>query len=291
MVKWAAAKASVGRRLDLLNVAADDVEMAWEQEDTLHMTPMVYLASGDIEAARRYARDRSEVPFLREAAHLGLAWLLTTAALAGDFDDAIGWTHPFRLAWVEAGRPTIGGLAFAPAAAAMVHGIRGDDEARREWLDIVTEMRRAVVTLAGYRTRYIELFDGVVALHRGDLADAMTRYGDEPERLKRWYDAAWRQWYAALWAETAVLAELPDRRHRLERARFITVDNPVATAILDRAEAIDAGDIDRLPSVAAALRTAGCRYQQARTLVLAGGEARAEGEAIMAAIGAAPMVT
>ena len=88
-----------------------------------------------------------------------------------------------------------------------------------------------------------------------------------------------------------MLAELPDRRHRLERARFITVDNPVATAIVDRAEAIDAGDIDRLPSVAAALRAAGCRYQHARTLVLAGGEARAEGEAIMAAIGAAPMVT
>jgi hypothetical protein len=173
----------------------------------------------------------------------------------------------------------------------MVHGLRGDDEARREWLDIVTEMRRVVAAMSGYRTGYIELFDGVVALHRGDLGDALTRFSDEPERLKRWYDAVWRQWYAALWAETSVLAELPDRHHRLERARFITIDNPVATAIVDRAEAIATGDNDRLPKVADSLAAAGCRYQQARTLVLAGGEARTEGEAIMAAIGAAPMAT
>ena len=88
-----------------------------------------------------------------------------------------------------------------------------------------------------------------------------------------------------------MLAELPDRRERLDRARFIVVHNPIASAIVDRAEAIDAGDTDRLLAVAAALDAAGCRYQHARTLVFAGGDARAEGEAIMAAIGATPMAT
>ena len=104
-----------------------------------------------------------------------------------------------------------------------------------------------------------------------------------------WHDGAWRQWYTALWAEVAVLAELADRRERLERARFIVGHNPIASAIVDRADALDTGDADRLLAAADALDVAGCRYQHARTLVFAGGEARAKGEAILAAIGAAPM--
>ena len=39
---------------------------------------------------------------------------------------------------------------------------------------------------------------------------------------------------------------------------------------IDRANAIATGDTDRLQSVAASLAAAGCRYQQARTLVAAG---------------------
>ena len=43
-----AAVATVRRRLDLLADRADDVEMAWEWSDTLHMAPMVFLAAGDL---------------------------------------------------------------------------------------------------------------------------------------------------------------------------------------------------------------------------------------------------
>jgi len=197
----------------------------------------------------------------------------------------------FRQGWVEAGRPASGGLAVAPAAAAMVYGIRGDDDARRTWLGIVTEMRRVVAPLAGDKTGYSEVFDGLVALHRGELDQAVTVLTDPPQSLKRWHDGAWRHWYAAIWAEAAVLAELGDRRSRLQRARSITAHNPIASPIVDRAEALAAGDPDKLLAAAAALDAAGCRYQYARTLVFAGGEARAEGEAILAAIGAAPMAT
>ena len=125
--------------------------MAWEYTDTLHMAPMVYLAAGDLEAARHYAQQRRELPFFREADHLAVDWLLTTAALAGDFDEAVELADRFRRGWIEAGRPPIGGIAFAPAAAAMVYGIRGDDEARLEWLDILTEMRRVVATRSATR--------------------------------------------------------------------------------------------------------------------------------------------
>jgi hypothetical protein len=54
--------------------------------------------------------------------------------------------------------------------------------------------------------------------------------------------------------------------------------------------AINAGDRDKLLATAATLDAAGCRYQLARTLVFAGGDARSEGEAILIAIGATPMI-
>jgi hypothetical protein len=172
----------------------------------------------------------------------------------------------------------------------MVYGIRGDDEARQEWLDITAEMRRVVQPMRRRQTIYSPAFDGMVALHRGEIGLALTHMAAAPESFKRWFDAAaWRPWYAALWAETGVLAALPDRRSRLDRARYVVRGNPIASAITDRAEAIDAGDTNRLLAAAAALDAAGCRYQCARTLVFAGGEARAEGEAILAAIGATPM--
>jgi predicted ATPase/DNA-binding winged helix-turn-helix (wHTH) protein len=287
--EFEAAAATVRRRLELLTPRVHEVEMAWEYTDTLHMAPLVYLAAGDLEVARHYSQQRRELPFFRETDHLAVNWLLTTAALAGEFEEAVELAIQFRRGWIEAGRPPASGFAFAPAAAAMVYGIRGDDEARREWLDILAEMRRAVAAPFGATSAYMHVFDGLVALHRGELGDALARLAGAPESFRQWFGGTWRQWYAAVWAEVAVLAELADRRQRLERARFIVTHNPIASAIIDRAEAIYTGDTERLLAAADALDVAGCRYQHARTLVIAGGEARTKGEAIMAAIGAAPM--
>ena len=80
-----------------------------------------------------------------------------------------------------------------------------------------------------------------------------------------------------------------DRAERLDRARHIAAGNPIAAAIVDRAEALAAGDRGRLPAIAATLGP-GCRYQQARTLVLAGGDTQAQGQALFAAMHAMPMV-
>jgi predicted ATPase/DNA-binding CsgD family transcriptional regulator len=285
----AEAVATVRRRLELLAPLADDVEMAWEYSDTLHMAPMVHLAAGDLAAARRYAQQRSELRFFREADHLAVEWQLTVAAIAGDFDEAVALAQRFRRGWREAGRPPLAGIAFAPAAAAMVHGIRGDDEARQEWLDVADEMLRVVMPTRDRHTIYYPTFDAIVALHRGELEPALSHLAGAPESFKRWHDAAWRPWYTAVWAEASVLAALPDRRNRLDRAKFIVRENSIATAIVDRADAIDAGDQQRILAAAAALDAAGCRYQCARGLVLAGGAARTEGAGLLAAMGAAPM--
>ena len=87
------------------------------------------------------------------------------AAVAGDFDEADALAHRFRRGWLEAGRPPLGGIGFAPAAAAMVYGIRGDDEARLEWLDITAEMPRVAEPMRGRQTIYRPSLrgDGVAA--------------------------------------------------------------------------------------------------------------------------------
>jgi predicted ATPase/DNA-binding winged helix-turn-helix (wHTH) protein len=289
--EFEAAEATVQRRLELLTPRAHEVEMAWEYTDALHMACVVYLAAGNLEAARHHSQQRRELAFFHETRHLGVAWLLTTAAVAGEFDEAVDLALQFRRGWIEAGRPAMSGFAVAPSAAAMVYGLRGENEARHEWLGILTEMRRAVAAPLEARPAYMQVFDGLVALHRGELGDALVELAGVPAS-RRWHwahDASWRQWYTALWAEAAVLAELDDRRERLESARFIVGRNPIASAIVDRAAAIDTGDRVGLLSAADALGAAGCRYQHARTLVFAGGEARVKGEAMLAAIGAAPM--
>jgi hypothetical protein len=72
----------------------------------------------------------------------------------------------------------------------------------------------------------------------------------------------------------------------------MAADNPIATAIVDRAEALTrgGGHRDGLAAAAVALEAAGCRYQWARTLVLMGGADRRTGEDVLAAMGATPMV-
>jgi len=86
-----------------------------------------------------------------------------------------------------------------------------------------------------------------------------------------------------------VLAGDPAAAVRIGRARRCAAGNPIALAIVDRSAALAAGSRDGLLAAAERLNAAGCRYQWARTLVLAGGPERARGEDELAAMGAAPM--
>jgi len=127
-----------------------------------------------------------------------------------------------------------------------------------------------------------------VLLHRGEADAARRRLNAPPEQFRMWVGGMWRPWYAALWAEAAVVTGHPDAAARIRRARLATLDNPVASAIVDRAGAL-AGDRAGLAPAASALKAAGCRYQWARTLVAIGGAERARGEAVLAAMGATVM--
>jgi hypothetical protein len=211
---------------------------------------------------------------------------MLVAALDGEWDEAHLLAERFRESWERAGQPRAGNLSRGAYAAAAVFGLRGDDRARREWLGIA-----ASLTTPGRPStsiRAAEIFDALVRLHRGDYDGAVTALDARPGDFRCWYNGLWRPWYAALAAEAAVLAGSPDAADRIDAARTAAAANQVAAALVRRAAALD-GDHVELRRVAATLRTAGSRYQWARTLVLLGGADRVRGEAVLAAMGAAPM--
>ena len=74
----------------------------------------------------------------------------------------------------------------------------------------------------------------------------MERLAVEPELLRHWHTSPWRQWYAALWVEAAVLAGHPDAPARLARARFLVSGNAPARALVDRAAALASDDVEGL---------------------------------------------
>jgi hypothetical protein len=285
-----AAAASALRRTELLAPMQVTATAALEFFDGFLMAADCAVSAGDLRAARRLAERLRDLPFHREEGHLATARLLVVTALAGDWPEAIGLAERFREGWERAGRPRAGNLSRGAYAAATVYGLRGDDGSRAAWLDIVGALATPGRSLA--ELHFGEFFDALLLLHRGLPEQAAQQLNTPPEELNQWYNGMWRPWYAALWAEAAVTSGHHDAAARLDRARRMCTDNPIATAILDRAAALARGDGDRdgLTAAAAALEDAGCRYQWARTLVLMGGEDRARGEHVLATMGATPMV-
>ena len=185
-------------------------------------------------------------------------WLLVADAFAGDVEGCSPAARASSTAWQRNGRQPSAGLAPAAAAVAMVHGLRGDEPARAEWLAIVDEL-------------------GVPARAQGRLRRDVRRHGPAPpgdgegrwsgsrrsrEQVWKWVTWIWLHWYVALRAEAAVLAATR-ARDRVAAARARVAGNPVASAKVERAEALLDGDRPRLLATADAFDAAGCRYQAA----------------------------
>ncbi|MEP7019168.1 MAG: hypothetical protein ABI808_00845 [Pseudonocardiales bacterium] len=285
-----AAAASAVQRTELVAPIPVTATAGLEFFDGFIMAAECAVAAGDLPAARRLAERLRDLPFYGEEGHLATARLLVVTVLAGDWSEAAGLAERFREGWERAGRPRAGNLSRGAYAAATMHGLRGDDDARAAWLDIVDALETPGVPMS--QIHFGEFFDALLWLHRGLPEQAAQVMQTPPEQLTEWYSGLWRPWYAALWAEAAVLSGYEDGAERIERARLSAAGNEIANAIVNRAAALNTrgGDRDGLTAAAASLRDAGCRYQWARTLVLLGGEDRARGESALATMGATPMV-
>ncbi|MFF3672072.1 ATP-binding protein [Microtetraspora malaysiensis] len=163
--------------------------------------------------------------------------------------------------------------------------LRGDQDARREWQEVLDQLGTPTERTYGHGA----IFDAILFLHHGQAPEALERMAPEPRQVWKWVTWIWLHWYVALRAEAAVLAGSPGARDRVAEARTVVAGNPVATAIVERAQALLDNDHERLLATVAAFDAAGCRYQSLRTLVLAGGDHAERGVAALADLGLAPM--
>jgi hypothetical protein len=232
----------------------------------------VDLAAGDLAGARDHADALARLPFYRDENHLAVARRLRVDALSGAFDDVVRNGERFRLAWERAGRSAAPNLGASAYAVAMAHGMLGDEERRSAWLRTTVDIGIPAERLADCATGWAPVFDALLALHRDELVAAVERLSadvDDTGVWRTWGSSLWHPWYAALWAEAAVLAGHPDAAGRIARSRYAARDNPIATAIVERADALAARDHDRLVRFAITFAQLGCPYQQARTGKLA----------------------
>jgi predicted ATPase len=280
-----ATAATSRRRIDMLSLVPLTPSSATEVIDALVMVTDAAIGVGDLLGARRWGTQLRDLPVLAEVGHFATSRLLVADALAGNVEDVLTGSRRFLDAWERSGRLRASTLGVAAAAVAMIHGLRGDDDTRAEWLAVFDELGVPRERSAGYGPT----FDAIVLLHQGEAGAAMDALAAEPDELGKWVTWMWRHWYAAPRAEAAVLAGDPDASGRLAAARTVVADNPVASAIVDRASALLGGDRERLLAAAAAFDAAGSRYQWARTLSFAGGDEAATGAVALADLGVAPM--
>ncbi|CRK56556.1 Transcriptional regulator, LuxR family [Alloactinosynnema sp. L-07] len=280
-----ATAATTRRRVELLASAPVTPASALERVNALSEAAETCVGVGDIAGARRWGEQLRDLPLLAERGDFATSRLLVADALAGNVADVLAGSRRFLDAWERSESLHAPNLAMAAAAVAMVHGLRGDDRARAEWLAVVDELGIAPDQKAGYGA----VFDAIALLHQGQADQALARVADEPDEMDEWVIWVWRHWYLALRAEAAALTGSPDARHRIDAARAVVAGNPIADAQLERAAALLDGDQDRMLAAAAAFDVAGCRYQWARTLVLTGGDHAETGAAALADIELAPM--
>jgi predicted ATPase/DNA-binding CsgD family transcriptional regulator len=279
-----AALASALHRIELLTPQVLDPCVGFELSDAHVMAVESAIAAGDLAEARRLAERIRDSPLHREDAHVAVARLIVVCSLEGDWPRALAAGDRFREGWERAGSPRRPTLRRAARAMAMVHGMRGDTAARDEWMRIFT----ALVPTArqSHDQHSSAFFESLMLLHLGRPHEAVRRLEIPPHELRRWYQSIWRPWYAAAWAEAGVLAGEPDAPERIASVRATTAENAVTAALVQRAAALAAGDRGGILAAADALEAAGCRYQWARSLLLAGGPERERGASALAAMGA-----
>ena len=278
-----AAAATARRRVGLLRSVPASPATAFELIDALLIATAAGIGVGDLPATRQWGRQLRDLPLLAEVGHAATSRLLVADALAGRATDVITGSGRFLDAWTQAGRPRAPSFGPAAAAVAMIHGLRGDHAARDNWLAITGQLG----VTRGRRSGYSPTFDAITLLHHGQATLALERLGTRTGEPDQWL-GIWLHWHLALRAEAAVLAGHPDASRHLTAAGPVVAGNPVATAILDRAAALLDADRERLPAIAAAFETAGCPYQRARTLILAGGDTASAGNAALADLGLTP---
>lgn len=282
----ASAAAASSQRLEPLTPLTLEIGASVAIKDALHSAVYINVAAGRLEAARHAGLQEAELPFLREESHLSKEELMAPDALTGRWHEVLRASEDVRTSWERAGKPIAPGGGIGVAAVAMVHGLRGDHQSRKQWLQILSDFRG--IELEDLNAGPSGAFDAVVALHHGDYEQAYDRLSADP-REQHWTTPLFSQWRAGLLCEAAVLSDAPDVEELLMSAVTSTAGNPIAALFVERSAALHNKDHSSFPAIIASFRHLDYGYQAARTLIFTGGEQRRKGHRILADMGAAPM--
>jgi hypothetical protein len=251
-------------RLELLEGVPDsDPAIEIERSDTLHMMVESLVQVSEFRDALRYAAEGRDADLEGGIVYSAWARMLLPNFFLGEWDHVLDVTQRVREAWAAMERPPSSFMSAAVASAGAVYGFRGDQEAFEDWIGFGEE-----VGLRGEKSIGIRALRAEVALHFGDpeLAASLLT---EPDPIEVW----WRANYVAVRAEAFVLAET-DAEAAIAVAGAAVGDNRYATAVLDRAKGLYAGDPELLRNALDTFRDIECPHQAARTGWLLGGEER-----------------
>ncbi|WP_246005003.1 ATP-binding protein [Nocardioides marmorisolisilvae] len=285
----AGAARTVQTRMELLATVPEEIPAAMELNDCYLMGADVLIAAGDLRGAAESADRLAALPFYEGVQYVAISRQLRVDFAVGEIAKVVEGGERFERTWDRAGRPAIGQLGPSALSVAAAHALRGDDDRATAWRSLCRDLRGGFPEPSTSSPS----FDALVLLHRDDPHGVLALLPDDPSEGKAvggagangWHLGLWRPWWTAYWAEASVLADLPDALERVERTRPHVTANPIASAILDRAAALAAGDLDAVLATQEAMRAAGCRYQEARTLLLAGKRHRTAGVKLMAELG------
>ena len=228
------AHATSRRRLGLLDeLPRTDPPAAAEREDVLAVACYDAVAAGDLSVGLAVARQiLDEDSATGEHSFLAAGKVVPVLVLTGRIADADALLEPMWSGWERAGRPPAVWLAAAAQYAALVAGLRGDDDGAGRWQGRAADAAQ-FANIFHDRHGPLATFIGLrIALHRGESAEELVEraFGYPPA-------ARFRVPAMALAAEVAVAAGHPGAGERVAAATAAAGAHPWALACLARAAA------------------------------------------------------
>ena len=265
-------------RLQLLDrLPRHDPKVGGEIADIFHMASLSAVGAGELGAALASARNSYHDDTNQGLPQFAATHLLPPLVLRGEFDEALEQSMVMRQGWERAGRPPAGWMSPAFFAAALVRGLRGDEDEYARWMEL--GMSIALVSPSPPNCKLY--FERRVALHRGRLEQ---RTSPTPEGLGRYYDPYYDSYLEAVRVEMAVVAESGDAEEQLTTAQRLASENDFVAAQLLRAEGRLRHDETALKESVDGWEAIGARFERACTLLLLPDRAD-EGTAELAALG------
>jgi hypothetical protein len=270
-------------RLQLLDrLPRHDPKVGGEIADIFHMASLSAVGAGELGAALASARNSYHDDTNQGLPQFAATHLLPPLVLRGEFDEAVEQAMVMRQGWERAGRPPAGWMSPAFFAAALVHGLRADEDEYARWMELGTSI--ALVTASPPACKLY--FEGRIALHQGGLLE-QVRTSPTAEERGSYYDPYYDSYLEAVRVEMAVVAQSGDAEEQLATAQRLAPENDFVAAQLLRAAGRLRHDETALKDSVAGWESIGARFERACTLLLLPDRAD-EGNAELAALGCIP---